>query len=112
MERLRPKPLDISHMSLEDIRKLPLAVVTDDGENITIYKIEGANVRKHSQSLEYEGRFYPLKDVLEATKRFGKPISEDVLLEAYGFMPEEPYLSSKGSYAIWKVKFEKKKKNP
>jgi len=110
MERLRPRFLDISCISLEDIRKLPVAVVIARGKDVKVYKIESKDVHEYFQSLKYDGSSYPFKDVLKATEKFGRPMSEEDLLKTPGFLPEGPSFFPQGSYAIYKIKPDETKK--
>ena len=110
MERLRPRFLDISCISLEDIRKLPVAVVIARGKDVKVYKIESKDVHEYFHSLKYDGSSYPFKDVLKATEKFGKPMPEEDLLKTPGFLPEGPSFFPQGSYAIYKIKPDETKK--
>ena len=107
MERLQPRNyLEISTMTdAENVSRLPVVVVIEKGKNISVYKVEGKDVSEYFDSVGKGNPFPFFGNVEEATRKFGKPISEDAFLKASVF-PAQFRFSPKGSYAMYRAKFE------
>jgi hypothetical protein len=110
MSKLPPKKiLDFPDIrSMEDAKKLPLAVVIEKGNNVSVYRIESDDVG--SYFMEMGGDPVPfIGNLLYATEKFGKPITKEEFLNASVF-PAQLGVLSEISYAIYRAKFKETNK--
>jgi len=92
--------------SVMDAKKLPLAVVLQNGRNIIVYRVDAENDEKYFES--FDDMLMPSFDSVEkATKAFGKEISQESFLQA-SLLPAQSGQSSNKEYAIYRAKFEDK----
>jgi len=106
MSGLPPKKfIDIFDVaSAMDARKLPLAVVIQNGRDIKVYRVDSEDTQGYFES--FDDPLMPSADSVEkATKAFGKEISQESFLQAYVLSAQSGLYSNK-EYAIYRARFE------
>jgi len=110
MSKLTPKKiLDFPDIkSMEDAKKLPLAVVIQKENNVAVYRIESEDVESYFSAMGGDPVPF-VGNLLYATEKFGKPISKEEFLNASVF-PAQLGVLSGVDYAIYRAKFEEPNK--
>jgi len=110
MSKLSPKKiLDFPDIrSMEEARKLPLAVIIEKGNDVSVYRVESDDTESYFKAMGGDPTPF-VGNLLYATEKFGKPISKEEFLSASVF-PAQLGVLSEVSYAIYRAKFEEPKK--
>ena len=108
MSKLPPrKYLNItSPTDIENAKNLPLAVVLQIGDNVTVYKVDGKDSIDYFNA--WDNPLMPsFKSVENATKRFGKTITREAFMKASVF-PAQSGSHEPGNkeWAVYRARFE------
>lgn len=95
--------LDVA--SAMDAKKLPLAVVIQNGRDIKVYRVDSEDTQGYFES--FDDPLMPSTDSIEkATKAFGKEISQESFLQASVLPAQSGNYGNKKEYAIYRARFE------
>ena len=93
----------IGFESLNDIKKLPLAVVIQRGKEVKVYRVEGEESRNYFNY--FSDPFLRFGPVEEITKKLGKEISKESFLNAKVFPAQMGTDGQGNEYIIYRARF-------